>query len=325
MAVNTDLTNKLRVGFLVYEGVQALDLTGPMDTLGSANDRFTGAPYELLTIGRTVGTVRAENGLAITPEFSLDDAPSLDTLFIPGGAGSRVVNSNAAMLAWIASRAARTRRVVSVCTGIYILAATGLLDGRRATTHWRFAEDVRRRFPKVRLDTDQLYLRDGKFHTSGGLTAGMDLALALVEKDLGKAAALAVARYLVMYMKRPGNQAQFSAPLHAQSRGGERFGGLVDWLLEHLDEELGVDRLADRAAMSPRNFRRVFRNDVGITPARYVERLRLEQACVLLTSSTESVERIASRVGFSSTDGFRRAFRARYGATPGQYRDRFKS
>jgi transcriptional regulator GlxA family with amidase domain len=260
------------------------------------------------------------------PEHALEDAPPLDTLLIPGGAGARhSLNRDARLLSWLRERAALTRRVVSVCTGVYILAATGLLDGRAVTTHWQFANDLARCHPGLRLEPDRLFLRDGRFATSGGLTAGMDLALALVEEDLGAPAALSVARHLVMYVRRPGNQAQFSAPLAAQAQGDRRMSALVDWLLAHLDAELTIERMAEQAAMSARHFRRVFAATFNMSPARFVEKLRLEQACLRLTVSRASVERIATGVGFNSADAFRRAFRTRYGASPNEYRERFSS
>lgn len=313
------------IGLLVYEGVQSLDLTGPMDVFAAANQQAGGKrkPYTLCTIGLGADPVRTEGGLTIVPDSALPAAPALDTLLIPGGAGSRVVDADAGLLAWIRTRSATVRRVVSICTGLYILAATGLVDGRRVTTHWQHAADLARRYPRVRMDADQLFVRDGRFHTSGGLTAGIDLALALVEEDLGPGVALAVARELVMYLKRPGNQAQFSAPLDAQTRGSGRMGQFVDWLLDHLDEDLGIDRLADRMAMSPRHFRRVFAETFGSTPAAYIERLRLERACILLTSGALTVDRVAPAVGFASADAFRRAFRSRYRVSPVEYRERF--
>lgn len=312
------------IGLLAYDDMQALDLAGPLDVFGAANARRDGTPfYRLCIIGLDAVAVRAENGLTITPTHALADAPQLDTLLIPGGLGSRVINADARLLAWLRERAATTRRMVSVCTGAYVLAATGLVDGRRVTTHWRFADDLERRYPALRVEADRLFLRDGRFATSGGLSAGMDLALALVQEDLGAAVALAVARDLVMYVKRPGNQAQFSAPLAAQTRGKGRMPELVDWLLAHLGETLTVERMAAEAAMSERHFRRTCVETFGVAPARLVERLRLEQACIQLTQGTGSVARIAADVGFNSADAFRRAFRVRYGASPGEYRERF--
>jgi transcriptional regulator GlxA family with amidase domain len=312
------------IGLLAYDDMQALDLAGPLDVFGAANSLARGTPpHELCIIGLHAQAVRAENGLSIVPAHALEDAPPLDTLLIPGGMGARnALGRDARLIAWLRERAPTTRRIVSVCTGVYVLAAAGLLDGRRVTTHWNYADDLARRHPALRVEPDRLFLRDGCFATSGGLTAGMDLALALVE-DLGAAAALAVARYLVMYVKRPGNQAQFSAPLAAQAQGDARMGTLVDWLLANLANELTIERMVERAAMSARNFRRVFAETYRMTPARFVEKLRLEQACMRLTQSKASIERIASGVGFNSADAFRRAFRARYGATPNEYRERF--
>lgn len=313
------------IGLLAYDDMQALDLAGPLDAFGAANALAGGTqPYRLCIIGLTTNVVRAENGLAIVPAHALEDAPPLDTLLIPGGAGARnAINRDARLLAWLRERAKDTRRIVSVCTGVYVLAAAGLLDGRRVTTHWHYADDLAHRHPALRVEADRLFLRDGRFATSGGLTAGMDLALALVEEDLGAPAALAVARYLVMYVKRPGNQAQFSAPLAAQAHGDRRMGALVDWLLAHLDSDLGIERMAEQVAMSARHFRRVFAETYRTTPARFVEKLRLEQACMRLTQGRTSIERIAAGVGFNSADAFRRAFRARYGTTPNEYRERF--
>jgi transcriptional regulator GlxA family with amidase domain len=315
----------LRVGFLVYDGLQALDLAGPLDALGAANEYAPdGAPpYSSIMLGLDRNPVRAENGLQVMPDALIDDAPPLDTLIIPGGCGSRVVNRDPHLLEWIAARAFDTRRIASTCTGIYILAATGLLDGRRATTHWRFAEDVRAQFPAIRLDVDQLHIEDGKFHTSGGLSACLDLTLALIEADLGSTMALEVARHMVMYVKRPGNQAQFSEPLQAQSSGQGSLARLPEWLLDHLAEPLPVTRIADEANMSVRNFCRVFGRTFGMSPSRYVERLRLERSRLLLTTTKAPVERIASNVGFESADAFRRVFRRRYGPSPREYRERF--
>ena len=313
----------LVIGLLAYEGVQALDLTGPLDAFGAANAHAGGARYRLCVVGMDRAPLRAENGLQVLAECTLDEAPAFDTLLVPGGAGSRVLDRDPRLLGWLRARAPTTRRMVSVCTGIYLLAAAGLLDGRRVTTHWEHAADVARRYPALRMEPDRMFVRDGRYATSGGLTAGMDLALALVEEDCGAPVALAVARHLVMYLRRPGNQAQFSEPLIAQSQGHRRLGDLVQWLLAHLGDPLDVERMAARAAMSPRHFRRVFAEAFGIAPMRFVERLRMEQACLRLSEGGASVDRIAAAVGFNSADAFRRAFRARYGVSPGEYRQRF--
>ncbi|WP_431637892.1 GlxA family transcriptional regulator [Dyella sp. KULCS107] len=311
------------IGLLAYDDMQVLDLAGPLDVFGGANACAPGVPpYALCVFGLGTQPVRAENGLSLVPERVLEDVPPLDTLLIPGGMGARLaLPSDARLRDWLRERARDTRRIVSVCTGAYVLAAAGLLDGRRVTTHWRFANDLARRYPAVQVETDRLFLRDGRFATSGGLTAGMDLALALVEEDLGAPVALEVARQLVMYMKRPGNQAQFSTPLVAQAQGGGRLGSLVDWLLAHLHEPVDIARMAAQVAMSPRHFRRVFAETFGTTPARFVETLRLEQACLRLTQGRAPIGRIAAGVGFNSAD----AFRTRYGVTPNDYRERFSA
>jgi transcriptional regulator GlxA family with amidase domain len=321
--MNPSSPNKT-IGLLAYDNMQALDLTGPLDVFGAANALASGmSPYDLHVIGAHTGTVHAENGLVVLPACSIEDAPPLDTLLIPGGIGSRLGNADPQLLAWLRRQAETARRVVSVCTGAYLLAAAGLLDGRRAATHWQYAEDLARRFPAIHVEPERLFLRDGRFATSGGLTAGIDLALALVEEDLGAATSLAVARYLVMYVTRPGNQIQFSAPLAAQTQATGRMGTLVGWLLAHLKDEITSERMAEQVSMSPRHFRRVFADTFGTSPARFVEHLRLEQACMRLTRDRTSIGRIASSVGFHSADVFRRAFRARYGATPVEYRERF--
>lgn len=312
------------IGLLAYDDMQALDLTGPLDVFGAANALAAGnPPYELHVTGLQTGAVRAENGLMVLPACTIEDAPPLDTLVIPGGAGSRAGDPDPRLLDWLRRQANTTRRVVSVCTGAYMLAATGLLDGRRVTTHWQYADDLAQRFPAVHVEPDRLFLRDGCFATSGGLTAGIDLTLALVEEDLGAPASLAVARYLVMYVTRPGNQTQFSAPLAAQAKATGRMGALMDWLLAHLGDDITGERMAEQVAMSCRHFRRVFADTFGTNPARFLEQLRLEQACMRLTREKTPIDRIASSVGFRSADVFRRAFRARYGATPSEYRERF--
>jgi transcriptional regulator GlxA family with amidase domain len=317
----------ITVGILLYDDVQPLDLAGPVDVFGAANASATpGTGYVVHTLSSCARAVRSENGLRLSPDLALEDAPHLDTLIVPGGSGARTTLSrDPKVLAWLAKRAPRSRRVVGICTGVFVLAAAGLIDGKRVTTHWRFAAEFRERFPRVRLDTDPLYLRDGRFYSSGGLTAGIDLALALVAADRGAETALGVARELVMYMHRPGNQAQFSAPLDAQTRGTRGLAPLVNWMLTHLRDDLSVARLAQRANMSERNFRRVFRETFEMTPANFVGRLRLERACTLLASGNSSISRIASTCGFTHADVFGRAFQARYGASPSEYRERFRS
>ena len=210
-----------------------------------------------------------------------------------------------------------------MCTGIYALAPTGLLDGRRVTTHWKFAAQLAGRFPALKMDADALYIRDGKFYTSAGVTAGIDLSLALIEEDFGPRVALAVARELVVYMKRPGGQEQFSEPLKFQVASTSRFADLAAWMLGHLAQDLSVDAMAERTNLCPRQFSRRFRLEFKSSPAAFVQRLRLDEARKRLSAPGCSVERVADSVGFHDPDSFRRAFLQRFGVAPSHYRGRF--
>ena len=227
----------LRVGLIGYDGVQALDVIGPSDafSIAAAEDEM-GKPrpcYEVIVIGLTGKPFRAESGVVFQPQTSLRNAPSIDTLIIPGGRGARIGQSSELIARWIATRAKRIRRIASVCTGIYALARTGLLDGRKVTTHWRFADDLARRFSKLNVNHDALFLKDGPFYTSGGITASVDLALALIEEDYGPRVALSVARELVVFLKRSGGQKQYSEPLEFQINSADRFSDLASWMVEH--------------------------------------------------------------------------------------------
>jgi transcriptional regulator GlxA family with amidase domain len=259
------------------------------------------------------------------PHESLETVPALDTLIIPGGRGLRRSDTNAKVAAWLRTRAGRIRRIASVCTGIYGLAPTGLLDDRRVTTHWRFTQDVARRFPRLRLDPNALFLKDGPFYTSAGITAGIDLSLALIEEDFGSQVALSVARELVVYLKRPGGQEQYSEPLRFQVESTDRFAELPGWMLSHLNQDLSVEVLAEKACLSERYFGRRFKSVFGATPAEFVEQLRLGEARRRLATSRNSIEKVAASAGFKSADAFRRAFERRFNVTPSSYRARFAS
>lgn len=311
-----------RVGVLGYEGVEALDLVGPMEAFTKVQ---TGGQrrYDVVMVGLSLREFRSESGLVFKPQLSLADAKGLDTLLISGGAGLRLPDANAQVVRWLQVHGHTVRRIVSVCTGIYALAASGLLDGRRATTHWQFASDVAARFPKVRLEPDALFIKDGAFYTSAGITAGIDLTLALIEEDHGPRAALTVARELVMYLKRPGGQAQYSEPLRFQEESGGRFGDLTSWMLVNLAGDLSIEALAQRTCLSPRHFARQFRAAFGRTPAAYVEQLRMEEARRRLVEGDSGIEQVALAVGFQSADVFRRAFERRFGVAPSTYRRGF--
>jgi transcriptional regulator GlxA family with amidase domain len=317
----------LRVGLIGYDGVQALDIIGPSDAFTIAeieSDNGQRRPcYEVIILGITNKPFRAESGISFQPHTTLRNAPTLDTLIIPGGRGARIGKPGNLMAKWISSRAKRIRRIASVCTGVYALAPTGLLDGRRVTTHWRFAKDVAQRFPKLNVDHDALFLKDGPFYTAGGITASVDLALALIEEDYGPRVALAVARELVVFLKRSGGQKQYSEPLEFQINSTDRFADLASWMVEHMRGDLSLDALAKRVCLSPRHFVRRFKQAFGGTPAAFVENLRLDEARRRLSERTQTIENVASSVGFQSDDVFRRAFQRRFGVKPSSYRSRF--
>lgn len=317
----------LRIGFLGYHQINALDLVGPAEAFVSAF-RGTGKGkieccYEVLIIGLTRRRFTAESGIIFQPTRTIETAPKLDTLIIPGGCGLRLPEVNRRAANWIAAKAKETRRVASVCTGIYGLAPTGLLDGRRVTTHWRFVADVARRFPKLRMEPNALFVKDGPFYTSAGITAGIDLALALIEEDFGSKVALAVAREMVVYLKRSGGQEQYSEPLQFQSSSGDRFSELITWMTNNPRKEMSVESLARRASLSPRQFFRRFKEHFGSSPALFVEMLRLNEARRRLSGGEPSIESVAESVGFNGADSFRRAFQRRFRVTPSKYRRSF--
>ena len=314
------------VEVLAFPSVQLLDVTGPLQVFATANDLVVEAgapaPYAPLVIARGGGSIAASAGLELaTRPLPCQKAP-VDTLLIAGGQGVDAAAADAALVAWIRERAGHARRVASVCTGAILLAASGVLDGRRAATHWSFCDDLARRFPEVRVEADPIFVRDGHVWSSAGVTAGIDLALALVEEDLGRTLALAVARYLVVFLKRPGGQAQFSAALSLQT-AEDRFGALHAWIETHLADEITLPDLASRAGMSERSFSRRYAEATGLTPGRAVERLRVEAARRLLSESHLPVKRISQKCGFGSEETMRRSFLRVLAATPQDYRARF--
>jgi transcriptional regulator GlxA family with amidase domain len=318
-----------RIGFIVYPEITALDFIGPMEAFAAAtiDEGINGhrPRYELAVIGVDRRPITAGSGVVFNAHCTLETAPPLDTVVIPGGSGMRHPETSRKVAAWILHRAKRIRRIASVCTGIYGLAATGLLDGRQVTTHWAFAQDVARRFPKLKVNANALFLKDGKFYTSAGITAGIDLSLALIEEDFGPSVAVSVARELVVYVKRSGDQAQYSDPLRFQARSTGRFADLAAWIPQNLQGALSVGLLAERAALGPRHFSRRFKDAFDMTPAAFVELQRMNEARRRLTLPRASVEGVATSVGFKSADVFRRAFERRFGLTPMSYRRRFGS
>jgi transcriptional regulator GlxA family with amidase domain len=259
----------------------------------------------------------------MTASCFLSSMRHLDTLLIPGGRAMRTTAANIKLAQWISSRVTGIRRIASVCTGVFGVAPTGLLNGRRVTTHWRFAAELAARYPEIRIDANPLYIRDGMFYTSAGVTAGIDLSLALIEEDFGPQVALAVARELVVYVKRPGGQEQFSEPLKFQVASTSRFADLAAWILGHLDQDLSVEVLAGRLNLCPRQFSRRFTAEFKSSPAAFVQRLRLDEARKRLSAVGCTVESVANSVGFRDPDSFRRAFVQSFGVAPTQYRSRF--
>lgn len=312
---------------------QELDVTGPTAVFGQAN-RLCGLPvppYQIRVASVSAdGVIRTESGLRIladAPYRRIDETlpGPVDTLLLAGGSGHRHAADDADLVAWLRELAPQARRVGAVCTGAFVLASTGLLDERRATTHWRHADRLARRHPRVQVDADPIWIQAGRLYTSAGVTAGMDLALALVEDDLGHAVSLAVARELVLFLRRPGSQAQFSTVLQAQAAQAPELSDLQAWMADHLNADLSVGALAERMAMSPRNFARVFAREVGQTPARYVEALRLEAARRMLEQSERRLDAVAWETGFGNADGMRRAFMRHLRTTPERYREVFRA
>jgi transcriptional regulator GlxA family with amidase domain len=320
----------MRVAMLAYPGVQVLDVMGPLEVFSRTSrlmvdeGRSRAPVYSVEIIAPKRGAFLVSSGLRLHAEHGIADAPpGIDTLLIAGGIGMRRYRNDAPLLAWLRRQAARVRRIASVCTGAFLLAEAGLLKGRRATTHWEACAEFARDFPDIQVEPDTIFVHDGPLYTSAGVTSGMDLALALVEEDFGRDVALAVARQLVMFLKRPGGQAQFSAQLAVQLAEHEPLRELQAHILEHPDEDLSVGSLARRAAMSPRNFARVFTREVGKTPARFVASARVETARRLLEETSEPLEAVASRAGLGNPETLRRTFMRLVGIAPGQYRERF--
>jgi transcriptional regulator GlxA family with amidase domain len=315
-----------RIGIVAYEGVQALDIAGPADVFTIANTLVAAKapPYAVTLLATRKGPVRTESGLAFYAEATLARCGLLDTIIIPGGHTLREdAPARAELARWLRNNASSARRVASVCTGIYALAESGMLDGRAATTHWRFAADLQRRRQRVKMDQDAIFVKDGKFYTSAGITAGIDLCLAFVEEDFGREAAMQVAREMVVYLKRSGGQLQYSAPLLVQTQAKGRFDDVAQWIRGHLNENLTVEAIAERVNLSPRHFTRKFQTTFGLTPADFVEELRLDEARWLLVNAGDALESVARDVGYSNGDTFRRAFERRFGVAPTEYRRRF--
>lgn len=313
---------------LAFANVQVLDVTGPLQVFASANDlaRQQGLPlpYAVNVIAAQAEPVMTSAGLALVAEPLPGAETPCDTLVIAGGWGVYGAAEDPQLVAWVRQKATQSRRMASVCTGAFLLAASGLLDGCRVATHWTRCEELASKYPRLQVEANPIFIQQGSLWTSAGVTAGIDLCLALVEEDLGRAVALDVARHLVVFLKRPGGQAQFSVTLSLQ-KGGSRFSELHAWIAEHLHLDLSIPTLAAACGMSERSFVRHYRADTGQTPARAVELLRVETARRQLADSAVAIKRIAAQCGFGSEETMRRSFIRALSITPQLYRERFSA
>ncbi|MFB7330618.1 GlxA family transcriptional regulator [Streptomyces adustus] len=315
-----------RVVVVLYKGALALDITGPMEVFETANRLLgsPGRPYLLDLVSADGPRVRTSSGVIVEASPLAAGEGPIDTLLVPGGWGLHSALRDRALVSWIGRAAARSRRVASVCGGSFLLAEAGLLDGRHATTHWAYTEAMAGRYPEVTVDAEPIFVWDGPFVTSAGVSTGIDMALALVEADHGAPLALEVARFLVLPLRRHGGQPQVSAVLDAQLADHPPIRAAQEWIMHNLDHRLPVAEIALRANMSPRNFSRVFRREVGATPGQYVERKRIARARELLETTDLAIAQIARRCGFAAPETFFRSFGRALGLTPRQYRNRFQ-
>ncbi|MFM0065623.1 GlxA family transcriptional regulator [Paraburkholderia aspalathi] len=317
----------MRIALLVFPGIQMLDLVGPMDVFSEANCQL-GDPnaYVLQTVAPVNEMIVASNGLRFLPDASISEAVTdIDTLLVAGGPRVSEYEENAELTEWIMEQSRYVRRLGSVCSGVFLLARTGLLTGRRATTHWNSAARLAQMYPNVRVEPDHIFVKDGSVYTSAGVTAGMDLALALVEEDHGRSVALRVARELVMFVKRPGGQSQYSLHLAAQVTERSPLRDIQESILNDLSADLSVEVLASRAGMSIRNFSRMFKRATGATPGDFVEIARVQAARRILEESDTPLKKVAYLCGFSDQNSLRRAFMRRIHVSPTEYRHRFRS
>jgi transcriptional regulator GlxA family with amidase domain len=320
-----------RIAMVGFDGIQVMDVTGPLEVFSRAGRLLVergeadAPPYEVVLAARHAGPIKASSGLALVASATLAELGEVDTLLVSGGAGTRAALQDNALLEWLATHAPRARRYGSVFTGALLLGRAGLLDGKRVTTHWAFLQELAALAPGARIEPDAIFVRDDRLWTSAGVTAGMDMALAMVEQDWGRKLALDVAHHLVMYLQRHGGHSQLSAMLAAQSSSAEgQFRSLVRWIQDNVAEDLSIECLAQRSEMSVRNFSRRFREETGLTPAKFVEQRRFEAARLMLAEGGLALEDIAPLCGFGSAETLRRVFIRRTGLSPAAYRLRLQ-
>ncbi len=318
------------VEIFLFEGANGLDVMGPLEVFATATQllRRRGQlkqGYQLSLVAKKAGPVKLESGVSLVAEKSLSNHSAPDYFIVPGGMLPLAPMGDDSALNKIRKKSEKAKQLVSICTGAFVLAEAGLLTNRRCTTHWAYSDQLSQQHPSLKVNTDAIYVEDGTVYTSAGVTAGIDLALALVEKDYSANLAIEVARYLVLYLRRPGSQSQFSTPMELHAKAGDTFDQLHNWVLNNIDDSLTVENLADYVAMSPRNFARLFASKTGITPGRYIELIRIEKAKELLSHTEQTVNEIASLSGFHREERMRRAFVRNLGITPTQYRCHFSA
>jgi transcriptional regulator GlxA family with amidase domain len=313
------------IAIVAMPGVQLLDVSGPLDVFAEANVQARKDVYRLVIVAKTAGHIRSSSGARLVPDLAIGDAmeAKIDTLLVAGCPNAADVRPDAAVVEWLRRIAPQARRYGSICSGAFLLAATGLIDGRRVTTHWAVAQQLALHYPAVTVEEDAIHVRDGRLRTAAGVTAGLDLALALVEEDLGRDVAMKVAAQLVMFFKRPGGQMQFSRKGEAAPAGRSALQEVQRWVAANPAADHSVASLAKRADLSPRHFARLFHSEVGITPASWVETTRITAARRLLEGGQHSPKQVAARCGFADPDTLRRAFARQIGVTPAEYRKRY--
>ena len=322
----TRQTGYRKIGIVIFPDAEVLDITGPHEVfsmaLGFQQEQQSANPYEIFLVAKTHKPVTMSSGIKLYPDYTYEDCPlPLDTLIVPGSEFIEPVLNDSELLKWIKIYSKKARRIVSICTGAFFLAKLGILDGKQVTTHWGFCPLLQNTYPKLEVNSNAIYIKQGNVYTSAGITAGMDLALALIEEDVGKEIAMSVARKLVLFYKRPGGQNQFSEFLLSQSNNF--FNDLIDWVMQNLSKDLSIEKLAEQVSMSPRNFTRLFKKELEDTPAKFIEKLRLRHARILLENKKSALKEVARQCGFKSEEQMRRAFQRELCVTPQEYRTRF--
>lgn len=312
-----------KIGIVVFQNFQILDMAGPLEAFNLSTRK--GGRYQVQLLAPVAGHIQSSSFLSVGPAKALADSPpeAFDTIVVAGGLGVHAQRNNTNLLTWLTSAHGKVRRIASVCSGAFLLAEAGLLDGRKAVTHWDSVPRLAREFPTINVLHDAIFTMDKGIWTSAGITAGVDLALSLIEADHGKDTALATAREMVVFLKRPGGQSQFSAELIAQEKSGSKFDHLRTWIFENLALPLDVQSLADESRMSRRNFQRLFTQSFGLTPAKFIEHARVDAARRDLEETGLKIEQIALHRGFGDAERMRRTFQRILNVTPVEYRERF--